>query len=257
MNPRALAALALAALAAALGAAPPEQPPANPAFAPVRELLAGKKPLKWVFLGDSITMGSGTTWGHRDYTQLFAERVRMELGRKQDLVINSGVSGDNTARLLQGFDWRVRQFQPDVLFLMAGMNDCALGDPKRSVAPKDFRDNLEKLVALAREIPGCQVVLQTTCPILPGSTPEREPQFDAYMDLVRDAARQRACPLVDHAGYWREAAKANPALHYAWMGHAFHPNHFGHRVFAELIFKELGIFSPADPKAPTCRLFHP
>lgn len=229
----------------------------KPEFAPIRELLSGKKPLKWLFLGDSITMGSGTTYGYRDYTQLFAEHVRMELGRKQDIVINSGVSGNNTDRLIEWFDWRVRQFQPDIVFLMIGMNDCTINDPKRSVSQKYFLANLEKLVKLVREIPSCKLILQTTCPILPGSTPEREPHFEEYMDIIRSVALESACPLVDHTKFWREAAKANPAVHYFWMGHSCHPNQFGHRVFAELIFKELGIFNPEDPKAYTCRFFHP
>ncbi len=229
----------------------------KPEFVPIRELIDGKKPLKWLFMGDSITMGSGTTFGYRDYTQLFAEHVRMEMGRKQDIVINSGVSGDNTNRLLSGFDWRVKQFQPDVVFLMVGMNDCTINDPKRSVSRKDFRANLEKMVKLVRDIPSCKLILQTTCPILPGSTPEREPQFEEYMNIIREVAKANACPLVDHTKFWCEAAKSNPAVHYFWMGHAYHPNQFGHRVFAELIFKELGIFNPEDPKAYTCRFFHP
>ena len=44
--------------------------------------------------------------GWRDYTQLFNERVRGELGRINDVVINTAISGNTTDNLLAGFDER-------------------------------------------------------------------------------------------------------------------------------------------------------
>ena len=57
----------------------------------LREVLAGP-PVTWVFLGDSITQGVRHTRGRRGYVEHFAERVRGELGRRSDAVVNSGVS---------------------------------------------------------------------------------------------------------------------------------------------------------------------
>ncbi|HEU5326569.1 MAG TPA: hypothetical protein VFU78_00670, partial [Thermomicrobiales bacterium] len=48
---------------------------------PVRALLQGVEPVRWVFAGDSITHGAAHTIGWRDYTELFGERVRWELRR--------------------------------------------------------------------------------------------------------------------------------------------------------------------------------
>ena len=39
------------------------------------DLISRKEPVRWLFAGDSITQGARHTRGHRDYTQLFKERV--------------------------------------------------------------------------------------------------------------------------------------------------------------------------------------
>ena len=99
-------------------------------FRPIRDLLSGNAHLTWVFTGDSITHGALHTMGCRSYPEHFAERLRWELQRRQDVVINTGISGDRMSRLLQNQDWRVWRFQPDVVSLMMGMNDCTEGGPE-------------------------------------------------------------------------------------------------------------------------------
>ena len=93
-------------------------------------------------------------------------------------------------------------------------------------------------------------VLQTTCPILPGTSPDREPHFPAYMDAIRAVAAERRLPLVDHTRYWEETKDK----HYFWMNNAFHPNGYGHRAFAMPLLRALGIF---DPQSFTGRLLIP
>lgn len=210
----------------------------------VKALLTGDEPVKWLFYGDSITHGALHTWGHRDYTQLFAERVRFELSRTMDIVLNTAISGNTTPALLNSYDWRVKQFNPHVVFVMIGMNDCSSNN---DITPAQFTVNLETLADRLEDL-GALAVFQTTCPILPGSAPDREPHFHDFMDAVRSVARQRSIPIVDHTHYWSQHADN----HYYWMNNAFHPNECGHRAFANLLFEALGIF---DLKSPTCRLF--
>ena len=52
---------------------------------PIARLLADGR-LTWLFTGDSVTAGDQHTYGRRDYTELFAERIRYELGRISDTV---------------------------------------------------------------------------------------------------------------------------------------------------------------------------
>ena len=212
----------------------------------IRTLLKSKEPVKWLFYGDSITHGALHTFGRRDYTELFSERVRFEMKRPLDVVINTAISGNNTGVLIRQFDWRVRQFEPHVVFLMIGMNDCSADI---AISPDEFSANLDRLCDLIGEFGGLPV-LQTTCPILPGTAPERQPHFPAYMEVIRDVARNRKLPLVDHERHW----EANKEKHYYWMSNAFHPNAEGHRAFARFMFESLDIF---DADAASCRFFIP
>ena len=106
-------------------------------FQPIRQLFKDTTPVTWVFTGDSITHGALHTMGWRDYPQHFAERVRWEMSRYRDVVINTGISGDRMPGLLKDADWRVYRFQPKVVSLMMGMNDCTAGAAGRD----EYRKN--------------------------------------------------------------------------------------------------------------------
>ena len=213
----------------------------------VKELLKDKKPLTWVFYGDSITHGSSHTFGWRDYTELFAERVRGELGRYMDMIIDSAASGDNTRGLLESFEWRVGRFNPDIVFVMIGMNDCSKDNP---IDLEEFTENLRTLTSKIIDT-GAIPVMQTTCPIIAHQAPEREPYFPAYMDAIRTVAEEKHLPLIDHTKYWQE----NEDKCFYWMSNAFHPNEMGHRVFAQRIFQSLNIMDMEN--SYTCRLLIP
>ena len=212
----------------------------------IKQLLKSEEPVKWLFYGDSITHGVFHTFGLRDYTELFAERVRAELGRVMDVVINTAISGNTTRQLLAGFEWRVAQFKPDVVFLMIGMNDCS---EVAGITPEEFEQNLTTLKQRIRAI-GSLLVLQTTCPILPGTAPEREPRFEEFMNTIRRVASKHKLPLIDHTKFWLEHKDS----HFYWMSNAFHPNELGHRAFALHLYQALGIY---DSNSTSCKLFIP
>jgi lysophospholipase L1-like esterase len=127
---------------------------------------------------------------------------------------------------------------------MIGMNDC---NENSVVDLPQFKKNLNILADKFAEL-GTLLIVQTTCPIIPNTSPEREPYFSDYMDAVRNFAEERDLPLIDHEKYWQE----NPNLLFYRMSNAFHPNAKGHLVFAEKIFKDLDIW---DPDSSTCKLF--
>ena len=204
----------------------------------IKDLLNSGHPLKWVFYGDSITHGALHTFGQRDYVELFAERVRFEMFRTTDVIINTAISGDTTRGLLASFDWRVAQFNPDLVFLMIGTNDCS---SEHEIDLKEFEENLRELADKITGL-GAVPVLQTACPILPGQAPERLPHFDSYMDAIRKVASDRKLPLIDHAMWWKE----RPDSHFFWMSDAFHPNNHGHKVLAKHIYRCLDIHDKAS-----------
>ena len=76
----------------------------------VKALLEGKEPVKWLFYGDSITHGALHTFGMRDYAELFSERVRFEMGRTQDIVLNTAISGVRLVKAFGQEDYEIDRF---------------------------------------------------------------------------------------------------------------------------------------------------
>ncbi|WP_404388167.1 SGNH/GDSL hydrolase family protein [Humibacillus xanthopallidus] len=212
----------------------------------LREVLAGP-PVTWVFLGDSITQGVRHTRGRRGYVEHFAERVRGELGRRSDAVINSGVSGTTTEDLLPEFHWRAGRFAPDVVFVMFGTNDQTAGPD----GVRGFRYRLDQIVQRSRDV-GAMVVLQTPPPAR--AEGDRSPELaESYAEVVRQVGDDLGVLVVDHAAAWRDAAAregASPAPD-GWLDDSFHPGARGHLELALTLFAALGI---TDPASEVCTL---
>lgn len=216
----------------------------------IRALLVDKShPLTWVFTGDSITHGAKHTHGSRTYVEHFAERVRWELGRVQDIVINTGISGDKAEGILRAFEWRIGRFKPDVVSIMIGMNDCTRGPKKR----EEFRTNLCQLIRRTRAL-GAVPVLHTQNTIEPSAAQERG-DLPAYATIVAEVAHDEKAVLVDHWRHWQTACQ-DPQMLKQWLNDPIHPNARGHREFAILTFQVLGIYSTNSPTCqPTPPLF--
>lgn len=200
----------------------------------LREILAGP-PVTWVLIGDSITQGVVHTHGLRSYAEHFAERVRGELGRLGDAVVNSAVAGSTSEDVLPEFHWRVGRFGPDVVLVMFGTNDATEGlDGVRG-----YRYRIDQIVQRSRDV-GALVVLQTPPPVLPGDT--RDPEVvAAYADAVRAVADGLGTLLVDHHAHWTEAGSPQD-----WFADPFHPNAAGHVELARTLLRGLRIDDPSS-----------
>jgi acyl-CoA thioesterase-1 len=212
----------------------------------LREVLAGP-PVTWVFLGDSITQGVTHTRGRRGFVEHFAERVRGELDRRGDTVVNSGVSGATTDDLLPEFHWRAGRFAPDVVLVMFGTNDVLAGED----GIRAFRYRLDQIVQRARDV-GATVILQTPPPVLRdgGRTPEL---MELYTEAVREVGTDLGVLVVDHARAWQEAARqaGDDVAPGGWLDDTFHPNARGHHELLLTLVRGLGI---DDPASPVCSL---
>jgi acyl-CoA thioesterase-1 len=220
-------------------------------FQPVRALLTGTEPVTWLFTGDSITHGALHTMGWRSYPEHFAERVRWELRRMRDVVINTGISGDRMTGLLKDAEWRVYRFQPQVVSLMMGMNDCVAGPDGRAL----YRTGLESFLQETQKR-NSLLLLNSPNPIYSlDATKERRNDLPAYVDILRKFAEEKKLPLVDHYRHWSETRKDTYELLYLLSDGSVHPNQYGHSKMANLLFRKLGIFDPATSR--TCRMFVP
>jgi lysophospholipase L1-like esterase len=237
----------------------------DPKVLDVSQWLRCKTPVTWLFVGDSITQGAVHTRGFRDYTQLYKERLG-ELGRNEDVVINSAVGGWTTADLEPRLDERVLRFVPNIVFIMFGTNDAAVGEEGIAPFARRLRSMAQRIVAA-----GVSVVLQSPPPIWPVD-PERygllmgyakEVQADKtrrlrarqeslqdYVPTIRAAAAELSVPYIDHWSAWNRQAKHLGQL----TDGGFHPNEYGHRLIAAELMKRLGMY---DTSSWTCRLFVP
>lgn len=215
----------------------------TPGMATIRQMLAGTRPATWVFTGDSITHGGQHTGGSRCFVEHFSERVRWELRRLLDVVVNTGVSGGKSSGLLKTLDWRVLRFQPDVVPILIGMNDAAAGPEGR----EKFHANLTEIVRRVQDS-GAIPVLQTPNTVY---LAHAETRFDlaAYVEIIRTVAETAEVPLVDHWHHWQRIKPEQNDLR-AWLSDgSIHPGAYGHREMAKLICHDFGIF---DAASPTC-----
>lgn len=210
----------------------------------IQALLSKPDPIKWLFAGDSITHGALHTYGWRDYTEIFSERIRYEMSRGKDIVIKTGISGAWISTLSENLEWLCIQFCPQVVSINMGMNDCTQGKEGVEV----YRATYSKVIEDIRKANGAAIILQT--PQYIESTDERRfPYLPAYVEVVRELSVKYNTLLVDHDAEWRKIDTMAFLLN-----DPIHPNEMGHRVMANRLMKDVGVF---DPQSRTCRLFVP
>lgn len=192
----------------------------------IQTRLKGDKPAVWLLTGDSITHGAQHTKGQRSYPEQFEQRVRFELNRSRDAVINTGISGDTADGILKDFEWRVGQFHPDAVSINIGMNDCVKGEANRVV----FESQVRELVSRVRNLGAAPVLCTTTST---QDTPNRA-DLPAYNNIIKRVATEENVILVDNWAHWQKAPKE-------WFGDAIHPGARGHTEMASTFFDTLGV----------------
>ena len=223
-----------------------------PELEQIREHLRTKgrnsPPWRWIFYGDSITHGAKHTHGWRSFPEIFAERLRWELRLRNDIVINSGISGHTTVQLLDKnqYHFRIKIFSPSVVIIMIGTNDVVrINDVKK------YQDNLVELIKRIRGDKAIPVLM--TCPLVWKSPGKKEylmrynglPEYNA---AIRETAKKYNVALVDNAARWRQIAPTPEKLA-KLLGEDIHPGPLGHLEIAKEIFHVFDVF---DEKSPSC-----
>lgn len=204
-----------------------------------------QKPLKWLFTGDSITQGAKHTLGFRSYPEIFSERIRFEMNRGRDIVINSAISGHVAQDILNDFEWRVGQFHPDIVSIMIGTNDAAAS---RNISLGSFEDNLNTLVQKFRGLSAIPIfhtpnIIKT---VEQSGISERE-KLPRYVEVIQKVAQEHSVILVDHWRYWE--TNRDKVGEEKWLNDPLHPNGKGHLEMSRLLFRTLSI---CDDKSFTC-----
>lgn len=207
----------------------------------VHDLLASGRPLDWVFTGDSITHGLHHTRGLRGYVEHVAERLRGELRRVGDTVVNTGVAGWTAADLLAELDHHVLRFRPHVASVAVGMNDAAAG----CEGLQAFADDLTAVVQHVRDS-GAAVLVHTPTTTGPGAERPR-PELAAYAQVCRDVAARHGALLVDHHAHWTDRFAGGAPT--PWLDDPIHPGGRGQWEMARLTLQRLGLDDPSGELA--------
>lgn len=211
----------------------------------IEVIIKGKESIKWVFTGNSITQGAKHTHGMRAYPEIFAERIRWEMQRPYDFIINTAISGHTTQNLINDFDIRVSQFNPMVVVVMIGTNDAA---QDRNISIESFGNNLIELIDRIREIGAIPIVMSPTI-IITEKSPERSRLY-LYVERMEEIVKTKNVIYVDNWSIWStELQQKYPGgVFKELMNDPLHPNGYGHQEIVMALFKALSIF---DSTAPT------
>jgi acyl-CoA thioesterase I len=213
---------AIATLAAGCSrAADAERGAAEPAAAQAQPAAGSPAaPPRIVFLGDSLTAGLGVAPAQA-YPALIEQRLRAE-GYPHEIV-NAGVSGDTSAGGLRRLDWSLAG-HVEVLVLALGGNDAL-----RGLAPSDLEKNLGTIVERARGRGVSVLVAGMEAPPNFGDNYTRQ-----FRGVYTAIAKAYGVPLIP---FLLAGVAGNPALN---QPDGIHPNPEGHRIIADLVWRQLG-----------------
>ena len=175
---------------------------------------AGRKPLKILILGDSLTEGYGVEKEDAFPALLDAGLEAWRPGCCE--VVNGGSSGSTSASGVRRLQWYAKA-KPDLVLLALGSNDGL-----RGVKPAETRKNVEEAIRFCRERRWDVVLAGLKVP------PNYGPEYGAaFARIYPDLAAAYKAPLMPFllAGVAGEAA-FNQA-------DGIHPNEKGHRVIAD------------------------
>ncbi len=146
------------------------------------------------------------------------------------VLINSGLSGKNSAEGLTQLQTKVINHAPDTVFIEFAMNDAFRhtdGTPGLSV--EQARSNLNAMIdAILAHNPSCEVILQTmntvwNSPQGSNQSATLRPDLDDYYGMYRDVAAGRGLMLIDHHRNWQTLHQEDPAAFQAFVPDGVHP----------------------------------
>jgi lysophospholipase L1-like esterase len=184
--------------------------------------LAAGQPRKVVVYGTSLTANGAwvaqmTSWLSGKYPGLLT-------------VINSGLSGKNSAEGVAQLQAKVLAHQPDAVFIEFAMNDAFLysdGTPQLSV--EQARANLNTMIdAILAQNPQAEIILQTmntvwNSPSGSNQSATLRPNLAAYYEMYRSVAAARGLMLIDHQPNWAALQQGDLAVFQAWVPDGVHP----------------------------------
>jgi len=179
-----------------------------------------------VAFGDSITAGYAVRRGFPSFWKVMLEKkypdARIEL-------INSGTSGDTTMDGLARLDWSVLSYEPDLVTINFGINDCVFG-----LGLEEFEMNFVEMIRRIRAGPGSEILLLSSQPL---ETPSYDRMVLDYYQTIERVAKEMQVGFLDVYCAWMERVRHGTPLSSLILPGLDHPNEAGYRIIAEELMK--------------------
>lgn len=235
----------------------------------IRDLMFGERPATYVFMGDSITHGV-VTRGYDNVPQMFAKYLD-EIGRTDDIVLNTGVTNATIATTLDQKEPRLTRYCPDVVMIMLGTNDTSVRGENTVTGPgtarlhgitvEQYAERYKELIRAAHQTnPDVSIVLRVPCDMA-GQLDAHSGFEDKFNEIKNIAADMRAeisglnIAVVNHLEYWRyyknNVRNDNVTTSgYGWLvSDGIHPNGRGNLAMFQQIIRDLGLYVPTSELA--------
>jgi len=175
-----------------------------------------------VCFGDSITAGYAV---RRGFPSFLLESLRQRFPDSKIEMINSGISGDTSQDGLGRLDWAVLSYEPDLVTINFGINDCVLG-----LSREEFEMNLVEMVRRIRAGPDSEILLLSSQPL---ESPPYDQRVLDYYQTVERVAKEMNVGFVDVYGAWMKRVRVGMPLDSLILPGLDHPNEAGYRIIAE------------------------
>lgn len=179
-----------------------------------------------VAFGDSITAGFAV---RRGFPSFWKEMLQKKYPDSKIEMINSGTSGDTTMDGLARLDWSVLSYEPDLVTINFGINDCVLG-----LGLEEFEMNFVEMVRRIRAGPGSEILLLSSQPL---ETPPYDRLVLDYYHAIERVAREMDVGFADVYGAWMERVRRGTPLGSLILSGLDHPNEAGYRIIAEELMR--------------------
>jgi len=179
-----------------------------------------------VAFGDSITAGFAV---RRGFPSFWKEMLGQRYPEARIELINSGISGDTTLDGLARLDWSVLSYEPDLVTINFGINDCVLG-----LELDEFEMNLVQMVRRILSGPGSEILLLSSQPL---ETAPYDRRVLDYYQTIKRAAEEMEVGFVDVYEAWMEQVRNGRPLSSLILSGLDHPNEAGYMVIAEELMK--------------------
>ena len=200
------------------------------------EKVNGTTPLTWLFMGDSITHAALWTNGYDGIAQSVEKYVREDLGRTDDIIINTGNSSATTTSTIANIEQRLKKYQPDIVAVMLGTNDTG------SLSNEAYKTNLETIVAAIKEVnPNAFIVFRSPTPANGGAYNTKIE--GGYLDAMKTVAEANGILYIDQYTDWKAELDTYSYLfgNTYYYGNYLHPGAAGQLHMAQQFITECGL----------------